>query len=160
MKIASYINVLSFLSPKQLDRNFSQQQDVLASQEKVLKGNRQDKMVRDVHQYIQTLLGTMPEEDAQAYCRAASQLGYGTLDYLQKRSRYRPRVLTGDRAAEPSTSQPLSFSPLLGQGRTPRRTSFGGQTPSYGRPTAAAVPAAVADHPTFSIIGDINLDSF
>ena len=160
MKIASYINVSSFLSPKQLDRNFSQQQDLLASQEKVLKGNRQDKMVRDVHQYIQTLLGTMPEEEAQAYCRSASQLAYGHLDYLQKRWKYRPRVLTGDRAAEPSPSQPLFISPLRGHGKTPQRTSLGGDTPSYGRPTAVAVTAAVAEDPTFSIIGDINLDSF
>ena len=119
-------NLLSFLSPKQLDRALEMQQEILTAQEKQQKVNRPAKMVRDAHQFMESLLGNIEEKAAQAYCLEVTKLGYATLDWINKKSKNRPRVTTAERA-EPSTSHSLSFSPLLAQAqeRTSQRASWG-----------------------------------
>ena len=58
----------------------------MEAQEQQLQVTRTAKMVKDVHKFIETLLGDTHEDDAQAYCREATKLGYGTLDYIQKKN--------------------------------------------------------------------------
>ena len=74
----------------------------MAAQEKQLQVTRTAKMVKDVHKFIETLLGASHEHDAQAYCREATKLGYGTLDYINKKTNQRPRITTAERL-EPAT---------------------------------------------------------
>ena len=80
-------------------------------------------MVRDVHQFMESLLGNIEEHAAQAYCLEVTKLGYATLEWINKQSN-RPRVMTLERP-EPSTSHSLTFSPLFPQvpGRASQRSS-------------------------------------
>ena len=133
------MNVLSFLSPKQLDRTFSQQQELFAAQEKLLQVNRPAKMVRDVHQFIESLLGNLEEQVAQIYCLEITKLAYATLEWQNNKAN-RPRVTTLEHS-ESSTSHSLTVSPLYQQvpGRVSQRSSWEGATPSYGKPGATPV---------------------
>ena len=135
-----------------------QQQELLAAQEKLQKVNRPAKMVRDVHQFMESLLGNIEEHVAQTYCLEVTKLGYATLEWMNKQSN-RPRVTTLERP-EPSTSHSLSFSPLLAQvqGRTSQRASWGGQTPSYGKPSATPVTGSGVEDTSMSFIRDMQFE--
>ena len=146
-----------------LDRAISMQQELMKTQRpKDLP--LAARLIRDAHTFADTYLANATEDIARAYSLEVIKLATGFVDFANKQSNFRPKVQLVP-PLDPMASTSLSFSPLLQQQQQPRhhqlqRSSWGGQTPSYGRPAATPVAERqVAEEVSYSFLRDVNFDT-
>ena len=126
---------------ERLNRAMGLQQELIAPQNVALS----TRLIRDAHSFAETFLENATEDTARAYSLEVIKLATGFVEFEKKETPYRPKVQLTPIQSLGSTSL-SSLSPLLQQQQQqpPRyqqmqRSSWGGQTPSYGRPAATPV---------------------
>ena len=161
--------LILFLLSLQLVKVQQIQAELLASQQQTRSqpSNLPARLIRDAHNFAETFMANVTEETARSYSLEVLKLATGLVDFGNKQIPYKPRVVAYP-PMEPQASHSLgSLSPLINyqlnqapsSGRREQRSSWGGATPNYGRPSAMPVAGTSADEPT-SFLRNLDLEPF
>ena len=148
---------------ERLERAISMQQELMETQ-RPKELPLAARLIRDAHTFADTYLANATEDIARAYSLEVIKLATGFVEFGNKQSNFRQKVQLVP-PLDPMASTSLSFSPLLQQQQQPRhhqlqRSSWGGQTPSYGSPAATPVAERqAAEELSFSFLRDVNFDT-
>ena len=147
INLSSLKLLISFLFSLQLDKALEMQQKLLqGSKQQAPPSSLSGRLIRDAHTFAETFMANVSEETARTYSLEVIKLATGLVDYGNKQIPYKPRVVSYP-PMEPPPAHSLSFSPIIHHAaqRPHQRTSWGGQTPSYGRPQATPVAGSGGD---------------
>ena len=149
---------------EKLYRALAMQQDLLEETQRPKKQTLAARLIRDAHTFAETYLANAPEDVARAYSLEVIKLATGFVDFGNKLTSYRPRVQLVP-PMDQLAAHSMSFSPILQQQQQRQqqlqRSSWGGQTPSYGRPAATPVAERQAlEDASSSFLRDVNIDMF
>ena len=156
-----------FLFSLQLDKALQIQAELLASQQQTRSqpSNLPARLIRDAHNFAETFMANVTEETARSYSLEVLKLATGLVDFGNKQIPYKPRVVSYPPMEHQASHSLGSLSPLINyqlnqapsSGRREQRSSWGGATPNYGRPSAMPVAGTPADEPS-SFLRNMNID--
>ena len=150
--------LISFLLSLQLDKALQMQRELLGSQQQATPSSLSGRLIWDAHTFAETFMANVSEETARTYSLEVIKLATGLVDYANKQIPYKPRVVSYP-PMEPPAAHSLSFSPIIHHPaqRPQQRSSWGGQTPSFGRPQATPVSSADSEA-SLSFLKDLQFD--
>ena len=162
--------LILFLLSLQLVKVQQIQAELLASQRQTRSqpSNLPARLIRDAHNFAETFMANVTEETARSYSLEVLKLATGLVDFGNKQIPYKPRVVSYPPMEHQASHSLGSLSPLINyqlmnqapsSGRREQRSSWGGATPNYGRPSAMPVAGTSADEPT-SFLRNLDLEPF
>ena len=135
------------------------QRELLGSQQQATPSSLSARLIRDAHMFAETFMANVSEDIARSYSLEVLKLATGLVDFGNKQIPYKPRVVAYP-PMDPQAAHSLSLSPFTQPPaqRPPQRSSWGGQTPSFGRPQATSVAGSGGDEGSLSFLRDYNFE--